>query len=49
VYAGSPARPLRARPKARILELEAELHRIAYTPDGRYVPRRARASSTGGR
>ena len=38
VYAGSPARPLRARPRERILELEAELSAAFYDTSGRYVP-----------
>lgn len=37
VYAGSPARPIKSRPKERILELEALLRAERYGPDGKYV------------
>lgn len=43
IYAGSPARPLRSRPKERILALEAKLRLELYDQAGRYIPRRARA------
>jgi len=42
IYAGSPARPIKQRPKERILELEAELRRALYDESGRYIPRRLR-------
>lgn len=41
IYAGSPARPLRARRSDRILALEAQLHRELFA-DGRYIPKRMR-------
>lgn len=37
IYVGSPARPLRPRPRERILELEAELRLKAYDEEGRYI------------
>jgi acetyltransferase-like isoleucine patch superfamily enzyme len=42
IYAGSPARVLRARPKERILELESQLRRELYDANGRYIPKRER-------
>jgi acetyltransferase-like isoleucine patch superfamily enzyme len=45
VYVGSPARPLKARRRDRIEELEQEFRRVAYGPGGRYVPN----SQRGGR
>lgn len=39
VYGGTPARPLRERPRERILELEAQLRAELYDDAGRYVPR----------
>ncbi len=45
VYVGSPVRPVRARRKERILELEAELRRTLYDESGRYIPRSARPAS----
>lgn len=41
VYAGSPARSIKSRPKERILELEAQLRADRYGPDGRYIPTRS--------
>lgn len=38
VYAGSPAKALKSRPKDRILELEARLREEFYDAEGRYVP-----------
>jgi acetyltransferase-like isoleucine patch superfamily enzyme len=38
MYFGTPARVLRRRPRERILELEAQLRREAYTPQGAYIP-----------
>lgn len=42
IYAGSPARPIRPRPRERILELETELRQELYDTHGRYVPKSAR-------
>ena len=39
IYVGVPARPLRARPKERILELEAGLRKVAYDENGVYLPK----------
>jgi acetyltransferase-like isoleucine patch superfamily enzyme len=39
LYAGSPARAIRARPKNRILELEAQLRQDLYDADGNYRPK----------
>lgn len=39
IYAGSPARAVRPRPSARIRELEAELRKNLYDPDGAYIPK----------
>jgi galactoside O-acetyltransferase len=44
VYVGSPARPVRARPKERMLELEAQLRRAVYDERGHYLPKRVRDS-----
>ena len=38
VYAGSPAKLLKKRPKEKMLELEAQLRREVYDAEGRYVP-----------
>lgn len=38
MYGGVPARPIRARPRARMLELERELRRKLYDPNGCYIP-----------
>jgi acetyltransferase-like isoleucine patch superfamily enzyme len=40
IYIGSPARPLRPRPRERILELEARLRRELYDAQGNYIPKR---------
>ena len=45
IYVGSPARPLRARPRKRILELEAQLREELYDAQGNYIPRRYRRAS----
>ena len=37
VYVGSPARPMKARRRDRIEQLESEFRRVAYGPDGRYI------------
>jgi galactoside O-acetyltransferase len=42
IYAGSPARPRRSRPKDRILALEAKLRGELYDAAGRYIPKRER-------
>lgn len=38
IYIGSPAKPLRPRPRDRILELEAQLRKQLYDADGKYIP-----------
>src|SRR5262249_50603145 len=42
IYAGSPAKPLKPRPKARILAPEAKIRGELYGSAGRYIPRRQR-------
>jgi len=42
IYGGVPARPLKARRKDRILELEARLREDLYDAAGKYVPRARR-------
>lgn len=42
VNVGSPARPVKERPRGKILELEAMLRRDLYDDAGRYVPKEAR-------
>ena len=44
VYAGTPARPLRSRPKQRILELEKQLREDLYDANGAYIPLERRTS-----
>jgi len=39
VYAGSPARPIRHRPREKILELEAALRRERFDAQGNYLPK----------
>lgn len=39
IYAGSPAKPIRPRPKDRILELEAQLRKDFYDYQGNYIPK----------
>jgi acetyltransferase-like isoleucine patch superfamily enzyme len=39
IYAGSPARALKVRPREKILELEAQLRRELYDMDGNYIPK----------
>lgn len=41
IYVGCPARPLRKRPKEKILHLEEQLREIAYR-DGKYIERAER-------
>jgi len=43
IYVGSPAHPLRARPKEKILELEAQLREELYDSAGKYIPNQTRA------
>ncbi|MBN1879737.1 acyltransferase [bacterium] len=38
-YFGSPAKPLKNRPSATILELEKRLRENLFTPDGQYIPK----------
>jgi galactoside O-acetyltransferase len=38
IYYGSPAKPMRSRPKEKILELEAQLRKDLYDPYGKYIP-----------
>ena len=45
IYVGSPARPLRPRPRERILELEAQLRRELYDAQGNYIPKCQREST----
>jgi acetyltransferase-like isoleucine patch superfamily enzyme len=42
IYVGSPARPIRSRPKERILELEAQLRRELYDANGCYIDKKKR-------
>ena len=42
IYVGSPARPLKPRPRERILELEAQLRRDLYDAKGCYRPKNQR-------
>jgi len=39
IYAGSPAKALRPRPRERILELEAQLRKELYDLQGNYIPK----------
>jgi galactoside O-acetyltransferase len=45
IYAGSPAKPVKARPSETIRELEAQLRRDLYDGAGRYVPRAFREAA----
>jgi galactoside O-acetyltransferase len=47
VYAGTPAKPLKSRPKERILELEIRLRREFYDAEGRYVSRKGNVGRGG--
>jgi acetyltransferase-like isoleucine patch superfamily enzyme len=47
IYAGCPAKPLRARPRERVLELEQRLREELYTRDGIYIPKNARQKIAG--
>ncbi len=42
IQVGSPARPMKSRPRERILSLEAELKSRFYDKEGRYIPNRER-------
>lgn len=42
IYSGSPAKLLRARPKEKIMELEAQLRKELYDAQGRYIPKSKR-------
>ncbi|PYM92497.1 MAG: acyltransferase [Candidatus Rokuibacteriota bacterium] len=42
IHGGSPARPLKERPRERILELEAQLRRDLFDASGRYIPKALR-------
>jgi acetyltransferase-like isoleucine patch superfamily enzyme len=44
IYVGSPAKPLRLRPRERILELEGKLRKEVYDANGQYIPRDMRKS-----
>jgi acetyltransferase-like isoleucine patch superfamily enzyme len=37
IYFGSPAKPIRSRPKEKILELEAKFRQIAFDANGQYI------------
>lgn len=45
IYVGSPARPLRPRPKERILELEEQIRRNLYDANGHYIPQATRVNA----
>lgn len=45
IYLGSPAKPLRPRPRKKIFELEAQLRRELYDEQGNYIPRRLRKTT----
>jgi len=42
IYAGSPAKPIKERPRQRMLELEADLRATLYDGHGNYIPTAAR-------
>lgn len=44
IYVGSPARPLRPRPREKILELEKQLRRELYDAQGNYISKHQRES-----
>jgi acetyltransferase-like isoleucine patch superfamily enzyme len=46
IYVGSPACPLKLRPRERILELEAQLRRDLYDAHGNYIPINQRPAPT---
>jgi len=43
IYYGSPAKPMRSRPKEKIVELEAQLRQDLYDQHGNYIPKRDRS------
>lgn len=45
VYVGSPAKPIKDRPSAKILELEEKLRSTLYDADGNYIPQSMREQS----
>jgi galactoside O-acetyltransferase len=45
VYAGTPAKPVKARPSDTIRALEAKLRADLYDAAGRYVPRAVREAA----
>jgi galactoside O-acetyltransferase len=48
VYVGSPARPLKARPSEKILELERQLRSKLYDANGHYIPKALRENERDG-
>lgn len=44
IYFGSPAKVIKTRPKARIIELEEQLRRQVYDGSGNYIPKSKRQS-----
>ena len=42
VYLGNPARPVRERPRKKLLEMEEDIRKELYTSDGEYIPRSER-------
>jgi len=38
IYGGSPAKPIKERPRERMLELEADLRATLYDTEGQYIP-----------
>lgn len=46
IYFGSPAKPLRSRPREIILELEEKLRNELYDKQGKYIPKRLREEGT---
>ena len=47
VYVGSPVKPLRLRPKNRILDLEAKLREELFDANGHYIPKHQRSHGNG--
>jgi acetyltransferase-like isoleucine patch superfamily enzyme len=44
VYVGSPAKPIKTRPRERILAIEAQLRSEFYDDNGCYIPKRLRTA-----
>jgi len=42
IYAGAPVRPIRSRPREKMLELERQLRSELYDSEGRYIPKQRR-------